>query len=517
MADSRTSNVFKNSGASLLNKLINIVIQFVMRTAFIHILGNEYTGVSGLFTDILNVLSLMELGLDSSMVYALYKPVAQKDTRRITALMRFYRKAFTIIGITVLGAGALCTPFLGHIVKGVPNIKEDIRGIFLMYVATSSFSYFLIYKTVLLSAHQKSRVTAKWRMIVYVLESIIEIILLLIFRKYYAYLIVRFLATIVRNLILTRIVNKTYPEYVKKTDNALTKEERNKLFRDIACLTVYSTAGVVIYSTDSMFISAFIGTVEVAIIGNFNLIISSTRHIVQQIVNAAKPSIGNLAATSNTEKQELVFHRINFISFLFCCFSCTCLFTLLNPFVGDIWLNESYKISMTVIAILMVNLFIAIMVYPVESFRTANGLFTQGWMRPAIMAVINITLDFFMGREWGLIGILLATTISRLSTQVWYDPYLVFRLVFKKSVKRYYLSYLSYFCITAFCCATAYFLGSVLTVGNPIVSFLIKAIVAVIIPIIVVILLFRKTDDFAYLRNMFQQIVHKLFKHKKRA
>lgn len=500
-----------------MNKLIHIVVQFAMRTAFIHILGNEYTGISGLFTDILNVLSLMELGLDSSMVYALFKPIAQKDARRITALMGFYKKAFTVIGFTVLGAGLICTPFLGHIVKGVPNIKEDIRGIFLMYVATSSFSYFLIYKTVLLSANQKSRVIAKWRMIVYVLESIIEILLLLILRRYYAYLIVHFLATVVRNVILTRIVNKTYPEYVKKTDNTLTKQERNKLFRDIACLTVYSTAGVVIYSTDSMFISAFIGTVEVAIIGNFNLIINSTRNIVQQIVNAAKPSIGNLAATSNTEKQELVFHRINFISFLFCCFSCTCLFTLLNPFVGDIWLNQSYQLSVTVIAVLMINQFIAIMVYPVESFRTANGLFTQGWMRPAIMAIINIVLDFLMGREWGLIGILLATTISRLSTQAWFDPYLVFRLVFKKSVKRYYLTYLSYFCITAFCCAAAYFLGSVLTVGNPIVSFLIKAIVSVSIPSIAVILLFRKTDDFAYLRNMFHQISHKIFKHKKRA
>lgn len=517
MADSRTSNVFKNSGAGLLNKLIHIVFQFAMRTAFIHILGNEYTGISGLFTDILNVLSLMELGLDSSMVYALYKPVAQKDARRIKALMRFYRKAFTIIGITVLAAGVLCTPFLGYIVKGVPNIKEDIRGIFLMYVATSSFSYFLVYRTLLLSAHQKSRVTAKWRMIFYVLESILEIILLLIFRQYYAYLIVHLLASIVRNVVLTIIVNKTYPEYVKKSDVALSKEERNKLFKDIACLTVYSTAGVVIYSTDSMFISAFIGTVEVAIIGNFNLIINSVRNVVQQIVNAAKPSIGNLAATSKTEKQELVFHRINFIAFLVCCFSCTCLFTLLNPFVGDIWLNQSYQLSVPVIAILMINQFIAIMVYPVESFRTANGLFTQGWMRPAIMAIINIVLDFLMGREWGLIGILLATTISRLSTQAWFDPYLVFRLVFKKSVKRYYLTYLSYFCITAFCCAAAYFLGSVLTVGNPIVSFLIKAIVSVSIPSTAVILLFRKTDDFAYLRNMFHQISHKIFKHKKRA
>ena len=89
MADSRTSNVIKNSGASLLNRLVHTLIQFGMRTVFIYFLGNEYTGISGLFTDILQVLSLMELGLDTSMVYALFGPVARQDKKRICALMTF--------------------------------------------------------------------------------------------------------------------------------------------------------------------------------------------------------------------------------------------------------------------------------------------------------------------------------------------------------------------------------------------------------------------------------------------
>lgn len=517
MADSRTTNVFKNSGASMLNRLVHMLMQFVMRTVFIHLLGNEYTGISGLFTDILHVLSLMELGLDVSMVFSLYKPIAQKDTERIKALMGFYKKAFTIIGFVVLGAGILCTPFLDYIVKGVPNIKEDIRGIFLMYVATTSFSYFLIYKTVLLRAHQQSRIISNWTSILYILESIVEIILLVIFRQYYAYLIVHFIATVVRNLILSHKTDKLYPEYVSKTDNALSREERKKLLLNMGCLAVYSMSGVVIYSTDSMFISAFIGTVEVAIIGNFTLIINSLRNLVQQIVNAAKPSIGNLAATTDTGKQELVFHRMNFISFWVSCFSCTCLFALMNPFIGDIWFDSSYKVSMAIIAVLVANYFIGVMVYPVESFRTANGLFTQGWLRPAIMAVMNIVLDFYMGKRWGVFGICIATTISRLSTQVWFDAYLIFRLVFKKSVKRYYLEYLYYAAITAFCCAAAFFLGNAVSVGNVYLDFLIKALVAVVISNVAVVLLFRKSDDFAYIINLVKQVFNKFIKRRKRA
>ena len=154
MADSRTTNVIKNSSASLIYKVIQILVQFIIRTVFIRLLGNEYTGVSGLFSDILHVLSLMEMGLDVSMVYSLYKPLAEKNVDRIAALLKFFRKAFNVIGVAVLVVGAALTPFLHYIVKGVPNITEDIRGIFLMYVLTSGCSYFLIYKTVLLRADQ---------------------------------------------------------------------------------------------------------------------------------------------------------------------------------------------------------------------------------------------------------------------------------------------------------------------------------------------------------------------------
>ncbi len=510
MADSRTSNVIKNSGASLLNRLVHTLIQFGMRTVFIYFLGNEYTGISGLFTDILQVLSLMELGLDTSMVYALFGPVARQDKKRICALMTFYRKAFTIIGVVVLCAGVLCVPFLQYIVKGVPNIREDIRGIFLMYVVTTAFSYFLVYKTVLLRANQKSRIISNWTTIIYIAESIIEVILLFIFRAFYAYLIVHLIATVARNLILSRKTDKLYPEYVAKTGETLSKEDTRKLIRDLACLTVYSTAGVVIYSTDSIFISAFVGTVQVAIIGNFSLIINSVRHIVSQIVNAAKPSIGNLAATSDNDKQEAVFNRMNFLAFWVCCFTCTCMFVLLNPFVGDIWFNESYKVSMLIIGVMTANYYIAVMVFPVESFRTANGLFVQGWMRPAIMAVLNIVLDYFWGKAWGILGIFAATTVSRLATQVWYDPWLVYRRVFKRPVCGYFVKYAVYAAVTALSCAAAYGLGLLLPATRPLLGFVIRLIIACIVPNLLVVILYRKTEEFRYVKGMAGRLLKKL-------
>ena len=240
----RTSNVIKNSSASLIQKLVHIIVQFVLRTVFIFILGKEYTGISGLFTDMLQVLSLMELGLDGSMIYSLYVPLAQKDFHKVSALLKFYKTAFNITGIVVLGLGIACTPFLSVIVKGVPNISEDIRLIFMMYVITSAFSYFLIYKSVLLKADQKSNIVSLWDSITTIVECIIEIILLVFFKKFFIYLIVHFIATVGRNIIISEISNRKYPEYFSTTDAQLTKTEKIELYKYLAYITVYNISGV---------------------------------------------------------------------------------------------------------------------------------------------------------------------------------------------------------------------------------------------------------------------------------
>ncbi len=512
-ANNRTSNVIKNSGASILNRLVQMMIQFVIRTVFIHVLGNEYTGISSLFTDILQVLSLMELGLDASMTYSLYKPLSRNDTAKVASLLNFYRSAFNLIGVGVLVSGVICTPFLKYIIKGVPNITEDIRGIFLMYVATTAFSYFMIYRTILLNADQQSRIAMNVRTITMVIETGIEVVLLFIFRKFYAYLIIRFFSVIIRNLIITYITTKKYPNYFKGTCEPLPEDEKRILLRDLACLTVYNTSGVVINSTDSIFISAFTGTVEVAIITNFTLITNSVRSAVNQVVNAAKPSIGNLAATRSEQQQKVVFDRMNFIAFAVSCICCTCFMTLLNPFVGDIWFNESYKIPQGIIFIIVINFYIAVMVFPMESFRSANGLFVQGWIRPAVMAVMNIVLDFYMGKRWGIGGIFLATTISRVLTQVWYDPYLVYKHVFKEAVGSYYLDYVKYFVITMSSCLLSFFVCQRLIIPNRFLNIIIRGLISVAIPSLFIWVIFRNTTEFEYIEDMMKKVRKKLLKH----
>lgn len=496
MSESRTDNVVKNSGAALLYKGIHLILQFVLRTTFIRLLGNEYTGISTLFTDILQVLSLMDLGVGAAMLYALYKPLAENDGKRISALMFFYKKAYTTIGICVLIAGFACTPFLHYIIKDVPNIKEDIRLIFMMYVLNSSCSYFLVYKTSLLNASQQSRIISLVNTVVQIGEIIIEVILLLLFRAYFLYLIVHFLATLSQNIILSRITQRKFSQYLNDGSARLTRSEVKALFKDIFALGIYKVSGVMIYSTDSIVISAFVGTIQVSILGNFQLITNSVRMMIEQVINAVKPSVGNFVAVANKEKQEDVFNMLNFLCFWMACFCCTCFFVLLNPFVGDIWFDSSFKVEQNIIIVMVINFFIAVMVYPVETFRTANGLFVQGKYRPALMAILNIVLDIIFVQKWGVFGVYVATTISRLLTQCWFDPYLVFTKVYRKMPWKYYLQYLFYALITAGSCVLANMIAQMQSIESAYGTFIYKMIVAAMIPNIIIILLYHRTAVF---------------------
>lgn len=503
METSRTINVIKNSFASLVLKLVGILSQFALRTAFIYLLGNEYTGVSGLFTDILSVLSLMEMGLDVSMVYALYKPLAENDHSKISALMNFYKKAYRVIGVGVLLVGIVCVPFLDYIVKGSASIKESLAGIFMMYVVTTAVSYLCVYRTILLKADQKSRIISKWTAAIQLVEIVVEVGLLLLLKEFYAYLIVHLLATIVINITLSIIATIQYPEYFSDKTARLGKGETKALFMDLMYLTAYNLSGVVINSTDSIFISAFVGAAEVAIIGNYSLIVNSIRTCVTQIVAATKPSIGNLAATSSNEKQKDIFDKMDFIAFYVCCICCTCLFCLLTPFIKNIWFGPAYEVPMPIVAILCVNFYIAVMVLPVESFRTANGLFKQGWGRPIIMAVMNIVLNFLLGAKWGIMGIFLATTISRVFTQVWFDAYLVYKYVFSRKPFIYLATFVIRFVITVFICwITTVVCAHIPVFHVGIIDFVLRALIVVVLSNVMLLVLYHRNRNLKYMFNM---------------
>lgn len=506
MSNSRTKNTLLNTIAGIFVNFVSMLASFATRTIFIRTLGMQYAGVSGVFTDILTVLSFAEMGIGSAIVYALYKPIAENDEKQIAKLMNAYKKIYTMIAFVIFALGICLIPFLKYIITDVPDIREDIRLIYVLYLLNTSTSYLLIYKTTFLTAAQKDYIVAKIKIIIFITRAVVDCILLLAFKNFVVYLLFSNFVTIAQNIIVARVAEREYPALKTKSHIRLERSEKTKLFNDVRALFLYKVSGTVLNGTDSLVISTCIETTLVGVVGNYNMISNQVYNFVMRFFTATSASIGNLAVTSSSEHQEKIFEEMLFLCFWIYCFCSTCLWVLFNPFM-IVWQGEKYILSTTVVALLVVDFYMKGMLSPISQFRTSNGLFVQGKYRPLIMAIINIVVSIFLANKIGLAGVILGTIISRISTQLWFDPYLIYKYVFKKPVYKYFIKYIYYSLLTIFCCMLTSTFLRIVSISNVFLKIAVGAVLCVIIPNGILLTLFHRTVEFKNLAEVVKNII----------
>lgn len=513
MAKSHSVRFVRNAGAGFLLKLVAFGMSFLVKTVFIYTLGKQYNGISTLFTDILHMLALAELGVGSAVTFALYKPIEEKDDRRIAALVNFYKKAYRIIALAVLLLGAACLPFLQYMVHHVPDIKEDIRLIFMLYTLNSAGSYLLAYRSTLLTASERDYMVSRISISFALARTILECLLVLIFRSFILYLLVGISETLVRNFFISRKAGKLFPGLENYKDEKLSREETRRLLSDVGALTIYKVCQVILSSTDSIVISWLLpaGVISVGLLGNYRTIFNMVNKLFVQFFVSLRPSLGIMGVSADADKQHAIFRSSTFLTFWSLCFCCTTLLVLSTPFVRDIWLDPSFGLPMSIIATMTLNFYLSGMASPCNAFRDSNGLFVQGRLRPLFMAIANLVLDILLIKPLGIPGVLLATSLARLMTQVWYDPWLLYRNVFKRPVRSYYMIYTFYALITAGSCALTWFLSRLLAgyIGNPYLSFLASTLLCLLVPNALVIALFHRSAEFLDIHKRLRGLMRK--------
>ena len=428
---SRTQKSVRNIAFSIVYQLVTLFSNFFIKTILIKNLGIQYTGVSALFTDILTVLSVAELGFGTAVSYALYRPLYEKDDIQIAKLMRLFQQIYRIVFSVIVAAGIVCLIFLTYIVKDVPDIKENIHIIFIFFILKTAVSYLFVYKATLLEANQEKHIVSAVGIVICVLTTVLEAAAIAVFESYIGYLTVMVTMVIVQNVTISLVANHRYPMLKSECREGLSLTERKEIFRNVRALAIYKISGALQRGVDSVIISAMLGTSLVGFLSYYKMIVNHVDSLFGQVFEAMKPSVGNLAASENSERQYTVFKKMCFLSFAIGNFIAVSLITLLNPFIA-LWLGSNYLLGMNIVILLTADIYIITMVRPYESFRNANALFVQGKYRPAVMVILNIVLSIGLAYKWGLAGILFATVAARLLTHVWYDPWLVYRNVFHK-------------------------------------------------------------------------------------
>ena len=324
----RTKNATKNIIFGVILKLYQILVPFFIRTAMIYSLGIEYLGLNSLFTSILQVLNLAELGVGSAMVFSMYKPISEDDDKKICALMQLYKIYYRFIGIVVLVVGLILCPFVPYLIKNDLPKDMNIYILYILNLLATVFSYWLFaYKNSILQAHQRQDIISKVTILVNTIQYILQIIAICVIKNYYLYVVFLLLAQIFINVITAYKSNIMYPQY--KAYGKLEKEEIKKINRRVRDLFTAKIGGIIVNSADSIVISSFLGLKVLAIYQNYYYILTAIIGIVGVIFSACTAGIGNSLIVESKEKNYNDLKKFTFIIVWiagFCASSLMCMF-----------------------------------------------------------------------------------------------------------------------------------------------------------------------------------------------
>ena len=500
----RVKNSLKNIGTGLIGQMVILLTGFIVRTVFIKTLGSTYLGVSGLFGNILSILSFAELGIGQAIIFSLYKPIAENDNEKIHALMDLYKKIYKIIFLIVLSLGLALIPLLPYLIKDINSVPY-IRIIYVMYVCDSAFSYLFVYKSTFLTATQKNHIINKVNSIVSIIVAILQIIILILFKNYFIYLIIQILSKLLQNYYVAKKTDQLYPFLKAKSKHSIEKSELKKIQKNVSALVLYKIGTLSLNSTDNMIMSAYVGLESVGLYSNYNLIVTSITGFLSTIFNNLTASIGNLNASDDNEKKYFMFKVINLATFWLYGVVSVCIFVLINPFIGSCWIGKDYILDMSVVFIISLNIYVGGMLFAPFNYRQTMGLFTQGKYRPIISAIENIIVSIFLVKKIGIAGILWGTVITRLTTNAWFDPYLIYKKGLGINPIRYFIDYFIKLVILLVNMGICLYISNYFVVTNTLQWLLLGCIIFIVSNIIIFLYSFR-TEEFKYLLSVIKNM-----------
>jgi O-antigen/teichoic acid export membrane protein len=507
MSNNRTKAVLKNSIVGILGQLITKLLGFISRTIFIQQLGIVYLGLNGLFSNILSILSLAELGIGSAIIFSLYKPLAEKNEILIKSLMDFYAKIYKIIGLVIFGLGISIMPLIDFFIKEKPDIS-NLYLIYILFLINTVLSYFFAHNRSIFSADQKNYINVIYDNIFNLIMVILQIIILLLTSNFILYLIIQIICIFLSNVFISLKANKRYPYIKSGMKYKIPKPYFKEIKKNIYSMFMLKTGAVVVNGTDNLLISSYVGIASVGVYSNYIMIISILQSIITQIFTSVTASVGNLVSLESKEKSLDVFNRIFYMNFLIYGFVCINLFIFLNPFI-NLWIGNEYTFSKEVVFIIVLNIYLMGIRRSLWVYTNALGLFYNFRFIPFIEASVNLISSILLINILGITGVFIGTTLSTLSTYFFFEPYVLFKKHFNTKLYNYFTKYFMYLFSTLIAGTIVYTVTYFAEVDTWLGIFFVFILSTIIILATLILFTFR-SKEFKYFKTLIKQLTGKL-------
>ena len=501
----RAKNASRNILFGLILKIYQIAAPFLTRTLMIKYMSIEYTGLSGLFTSVLQMLNLAELGVGSAMVYSMYKPIAENDTKKICILMNTYKKYYRIIGLMIAAVGLVLTPFIPYFIKDNPVPELNIYILYLISLAATVMSYWMFaYKNSILQAHQRNDIISKTNIVSSTVLYLIQIFSITVFKDYYLFITATLISQVISNIIVAIASKKLYPQYRPK--GTLSAKDRKEINTRIKDLFTAKLGGTIVNSADTIVISAFLGLTTLTIYQNYFYIITALNGIMSIIYNACTAGIGNSIITESKEKNYKDLQKFTFIIMWIVGLSSVCLICLYQPFI-KLWVGENLMLGMPAVVCFALYFYIYHFNQLMCAYKDAAGIWHEDRFRPLVTALVNLILNLISVQFIGIYGVILSTVLTYLFIG---SPWLIknlFTTVFeKKNLSSYLKTIFIYTFATAILTSISYLITKNIS-GSATFQLICNSIICAVIVNIGYLIIYRKLDSYKQSKQLILKII----------
>lgn len=481
-----------------IGQIIIMIISFVSRSIFIRYLGLEYLGVSGLFTNVLGVLSLAELGVGAAMTFTLYSPVAHSNTEQVKSLMHLYKRIYRLIALLIAAVGLALVPFIDRIVTSDTHI-ELLKVFYVLFLTSTVASYFSSYKRSLLIAYQKQYLITKFDTLFTVALNVINILVLVIFKNYLVYLIFTTVITVAKNIALNVYINRLYPYLKEKDVQPLEQNHMQSIKQKIRALFLHKFSKAVIDQTDYIVISAFVNITAVGLLTNYNLLITAVKKVFSITISSILGSLGNLVTLGNDQSKYRAYKIYSLLMFWLYGIVTIGFFSLADSFIV-LWIGEGYNINTFTWFIIMLNFFLYGNLAALWEIKLVSGIFVMDKWVDAIAAVVNITVSLILVQTLDMLGVFLGT-LANTAVVYMLRPRIIFRQAFDKNVTPFFWETLGRLLLVVAGCAISVLIRNLTMPNITWVMFAVNVIITFTITNVLFYIVYRKTEELSYLKD----------------
>ena len=504
----RVLNSLKNTSAGILKIIIVMPLGFIARAIFIQVLGAEYQGVNGLFTSIISILAVAELGIATAITFNMYQYIAINDKETIKSLIQFYKKCYQLIGGIVFALGLSFLFFIYTIVTEANNISESLYVIFFLFLLDTVFSYLFSYKRSILYAHQKNYIVSLMDLIYNIALNIAQVAILLITRDFLLFTLIRVLFRLLENGIINLIANKSYPYIMEKDVRKLDTEIKKNFARQIKGLLFHRVGRVIVLGIDGMLITRVLGLLVMGLYSNYLLVVGAVHSLFSQMARGVVASIGDLLIEQDHNKSFDIYKKLSLIIFWLYAFAAISIYMIMDSFI-TLWLGNEYVLPRYILLFMSLKFYIQGMRKPFHMFKEAAGVFYEDRYVPIIESFINFALSLLLINVLGLVGIILGTIISTTIVFVYTYPKFIYEPIFKRGKKRYFKEQFYYLVLLLIAFLGTVGIVRILSFSSIWINFIIHILICLLIPNLIFFVKFRRNQEFKYIKSIFISLVLK--------